>query len=201
LLVPRGRYQQKQWEDRQAAILETLEKLSTERGFANVTMDDVSDAVGISKATLYQHFQSKDAMLVHLLAQHEDHFLDWLTQTDDQPPLDRLRQIMQQLMDGHIMPLRGLFSLSQDEVLPVFRSSEDLMQRHDQIVDKLSSIIRQGQAESVIAADLIPESVIGAMLALSSVSMGSYEPPTCADQIRQTYREQMILLFERAIRP
>jgi AcrR family transcriptional regulator len=197
--VPRGRYQQKQWEDRQTAILQTLEQLSTERGFANVTMDDVSEAVGISKATLYQHFQSKDAMLVHLLAHHEEQFLRWLDQTEDQPPLERLRQIMQQLMDGHIMPLRGLFSMNRDEILPVFHSSDELIQRHDQIVDRLSLIIQQGQGGGMIAADLHPQTVIGAMLALSSVSMGSYDP--CSEQARKEHSEQMRLLFERAIRP
>ncbi|MCZ7679417.1 MAG: TetR/AcrR family transcriptional regulator [Sandaracinaceae bacterium] len=73
--MPRGRYQQKQWDARHAAILEALEQLSDQRGFSNVTMDDLADQIGISKATLYQHFESKDAMLVELMASHEDAFI------------------------------------------------------------------------------------------------------------------------------
>ena len=78
--MPRGRYQQQQWETRETAILDALETLATERGFAQVTMDDLADAVGISKATLYQHFDSKDMMLVSVMARHTQQFIDWLEQ-------------------------------------------------------------------------------------------------------------------------
>ena len=57
--MPRGRYQQKQWDQREDVILAALETLSAARGFSQVTMDDLADAVGISKATLYQHFEKE----------------------------------------------------------------------------------------------------------------------------------------------
>ncbi|HEX3053345.1 MAG TPA: TetR/AcrR family transcriptional regulator [Aggregatilineaceae bacterium] len=194
--MPRGRYQQKQWEDRQAAILDVLERLSMERGFAAVTMDDVANEVGISKATLYQHFDSKDAMLIELLGQHEDNFIEWLKETAEQPPLERLRKTMLYLMEGHVSPLRGLVSLGPDDVLPVFYSSDDLVARHKEIIDSLTAIIEAGQAQGQIALDLAPHAVIGAMMALSNVSMGSrsFIP-------QYHHAEQMVLMFERAIRP
>ncbi len=83
--MPRGRYQQQQWEARRSAILHALEQLSGERGFSNVTMDDLADRVGISKATLYQHFESKEAMLVELMASHEDAFIASLEAMAGQP--------------------------------------------------------------------------------------------------------------------
>lgn len=200
--VPRGRYQQKQWEDRQAAILDALEALSTERGFANVTMDDVANEVGISKATLYQHFDSKDSMLVHLMAQHEDRFIAWLDSTSDQPPVERLRQTMRHLMEGRVFSLRGLVRLGREDVVPIFRRSPDLVERHDQIVQMLTAIVAQGQAEGTIAPDLTPLAVISAMLTLSNVSMGGYEPSGCsAATDHEGCAEQMIVLFERAIHP
>jgi AcrR family transcriptional regulator len=201
--MPRGRYQQKQWEDRQAAILDALERLATERGFAAVTMDDVADAVGISKATLYQHFESKDAMLVELMAQHEDQFIAWVEQTAGQSPVERLLHMMRHLMEGHISPLRGLVSLGREDVLPIFNRTEALVSRHDQIIALFTGIIQQGQADGSIASDLVPHEIIGAMLALSNISMGEYEPPECNRELntRTGHADQMLLLFARSLRP
>lgn len=201
--MPRGRYQQKQWETRQHAIVDALEVLSAERGFANVTMDDLAEQVGISKATLYQHFDSKDALLKHLMALHEDRFLAWLEETGSFSPLERLTRIMRYMAEGHIAPLRGLINLGRDEALPVFRRSPDLVARHDQIVCQLADVIRQGQAQGQIAPDLDPTAIISAMLALSNVSMGSLNPPQCNEIIktREGYIDQMITLFERALQP
>jgi TetR/AcrR family transcriptional regulator, regulator of autoinduction and epiphytic fitness len=201
--MPRGRYQQKQWEDRQAAILDALERLATERGFAAVTMDDVADAVGISKATLYQHFESKDAMLVELMAQHEDQFIAWVEQTAGQRPVERLLHMMRHLMEGHISPLRGLVSLGREDVLPIFNRTEALVSRHDQIIALFTGIIQQGQADGSIASDLVPHEIIGAMLALSNISMGQYEPPECNRELnaRTGHADQMLLLFARSLRP
>ncbi len=201
--MPRGRYQQKQWEDRQTAILDALERLSAERGFAAVTMDDLADAVGISKATLYQHFESKDAMLIALMAQQEDLFIAWVDQTAGQPPIERLLHVMRRLMEGHISPLRGLVSLGREDVLPIFNRTEALIARHDQIIALLTGIVQQGQAEGAIAADLVPHEIIGALLALSNISMGEYEPPECNRELnaRAGHADQMLLMFARSLRP
>lgn len=200
--MPRGRYQQKQWDARHAAIFEALEQLSGERGFSNVTMDDLADRVGISKATLYQHFESKDAMLVELMARHEDAFIATLDAIADQPPVEQLKHIMRTIYQGHITPLRGLVSLGEDEALPVFRSNPHLIARHDQIIAGLGRIIRQGQADGSIALDLDAHTMILAMLALSRVAPDRYQTPALREDRlpHEAQIDQMILLFERAIR-
>ncbi len=201
--MPRGRFQQQQWDAREEAILDALEALSAERGFASVTMDDLADRVGISKATLYQHFSGKDAMLARLMALHEDRFLGWLERDRDLPPVERLRRAMRYLMDGHITPLQGVVNVSRETILPVFENNPDLVERHERIIALLTDIIADGQARGTIAADLTPHAVIGAMIALSNISMGRIEPTECTQQAgtRPGYAEQMILMFERSLRP
>jgi AcrR family transcriptional regulator len=201
--VPRGRYQQQQWEARETAILDALEVLSTERGFAQVTMDDLADEVGISKATLYQHFASKDVMLVSLMQRHTRQFIDWLESTADQAPIERLKQTMRYLMEGHITPLRGLINVGREAVVPVFHNSPELMERHAQVLDRLIAIIRQGQGAGTIAADLAPSVIISAMWALSNVSMHEYEPLQRHHVMpdKAAYTAQMIAIFERSIQP
>lgn len=201
--MPRGRYQQQQWETRETAILDALGELSSAHGFAQVTMDDLAEAVGISKATLYQHFASKDEMLIRLMAHHTALFVAWLTGTADQQPLERLRLTMRYLMEGEIAPLRGLISMGRDQLIPHIQAGDDLLSEHAQGLALLGDIIRQGQAEGTIAADLAPSVIISAMWALSNVTLHDYSPLRAVEPppSPEMYTNHMLALFERSIRP
>ncbi|MDX8466201.1 helix-turn-helix domain-containing protein [Mesorhizobium sp. VK23B] len=60
------------------AILQAAYKLFRRRGFFRVGMDEIADAAGVTKRTLYYHFDSKDALLTAVLAsQHERAFADF----------------------------------------------------------------------------------------------------------------------------
>jgi TetR/AcrR family fatty acid metabolism transcriptional regulator len=53
---------------RTAQIIEAATTVFAEKGCDRATMDDIADAVGINKATIYLYFDSKDA-LIHALAE------------------------------------------------------------------------------------------------------------------------------------
>ena len=54
--------------------------LFRERGYTRVTVDEISTAAGITKRTLYSHFQSKDALLEAVLeSQHAMAFASFQT--------------------------------------------------------------------------------------------------------------------------
>ncbi|WP_162909204.1 TetR/AcrR family transcriptional regulator [Aggregatilinea lenta] len=190
--MPRGRYQQKQWEVREQAILDTLEVLSAERGFNTITMDDLATTVGISKATLYQHFPSKDEMVSRLLAQHEDRFLDWLDQIGSEPATVRLSHIMLYLLEGHVKPLQGPPGVEIENIMAVFERDRALVERHDEILKQLVAIIEEGQSGGTITPLLTPDAIIAAMFALSKLPEGIRHNPVPLDHI--------VLFFERAIR-
>ncbi len=52
---------------RRAEILRIAADLFAERGFANVTVDDIGAAAGISGPALYHHFTGKEALLGEML--------------------------------------------------------------------------------------------------------------------------------------
>jgi AcrR family transcriptional regulator len=61
-------------EERKTQILNAAETIFSEKGFDDARMDDIADKTGLSKATLYLYFQSKDALIIALLDrifQHE----------------------------------------------------------------------------------------------------------------------------------
>jgi AcrR family transcriptional regulator len=55
--------------DTRQRILEVAAHLFSERGFAGTSIRDIADALGVTKAALYYHFPSKDAILGELVAQ------------------------------------------------------------------------------------------------------------------------------------
>ena len=51
-----------------AKILKGVEELVFKYGIKNITMDEISRHMGISKKTIYQYFKDKDEMIHHLIA-------------------------------------------------------------------------------------------------------------------------------------
>ncbi|MFZ0838044.1 MAG: TetR family transcriptional regulator, partial [Xanthobacteraceae bacterium] len=49
------------------AVLEAAAKLFAERGFGGTNLQDIADALGISRPALYYYFKSKDEILASLV--------------------------------------------------------------------------------------------------------------------------------------
>ncbi|HEX2212107.1 MAG TPA: TetR/AcrR family transcriptional regulator [Mycobacterium sp.] len=54
-------------DDREQAILSTLEQLLEQRALADISVDDLAKGAGISRPTFYFYFPSKDAVLLSLV--------------------------------------------------------------------------------------------------------------------------------------
>jgi TetR/AcrR family transcriptional repressor of mexJK operon len=50
--------------EKRAAILEAAKELFTERGYAGVSMDAIAQAAGVSKLTVYNHFEDKETLFL-----------------------------------------------------------------------------------------------------------------------------------------
>lgn len=78
-------------DERHGLILAHATEVFGTRGYHNVSMDDVAEHAGISKALVYQHFESKDELYLAVLKS----FMDALGETvlpawgQDLPPADR----------------------------------------------------------------------------------------------------------------
>jgi len=54
--------------DREKQLLAVAEAVFAERGFRSVSMDEVAELAGVTKPVLYDHFGSKDGLLVACIA-------------------------------------------------------------------------------------------------------------------------------------
>ncbi|MGY1811963.1 TetR/AcrR family transcriptional regulator [Blastococcus sp. SYSU D00820] len=83
-----------------AGILDRAAALFARRGFAKTSLQDVADAVGLSKAGLLHHFPSKDALRTAVLAQARDLAAEVLRRVGDLPAgPDRDRRAIEELVD------------------------------------------------------------------------------------------------------
>jgi AcrR family transcriptional regulator len=81
-------------------ILERAAELFAERGFAGTTVQDIADALGMSRPALYYYVKSKDVILEQLvenLSINDAQVLEGIRRRRSGDPLDKLREMAQQL--------------------------------------------------------------------------------------------------------
>ncbi len=71
-------------------LYEIAERLFTESNFSDVNVEDITDEAGITKGTFYVHFESKDALIAILIADHaaraDVHYKTFLKSLPDDMP-------------------------------------------------------------------------------------------------------------------
>ena len=97
---------------RTEAIMEAANKLLAEKGYESMTMDEVAERVGMSKASLYKFFPSKEDLAAQAMVKVLDQALALIDDLRDGPepnPLQCLRGLtrwaMQTKLDGEMPSL------------------------------------------------------------------------------------------------
>lgn len=92
---------------REEAIVDAVNRLLVDKGYDQMTVDEVAAAVGIAKASLYKHFPSKEALAAAAMVralQRAQAFLAQLALDKTARAVDRLKAVlhwtMQMQFDG-----------------------------------------------------------------------------------------------------
>ncbi|MDE2429264.1 MAG: helix-turn-helix transcriptional regulator [Burkholderiales bacterium] len=79
-IFPKISFKKQAFQLREDAILDAATAILGSKGFDLMTMDDVANAVGISKPSLYKHFKSKEELVGEALIRLIDGASDYLAQ-------------------------------------------------------------------------------------------------------------------------
>jgi AcrR family transcriptional regulator len=132
---------------RRGEILQCFTEMVSERGYDEVSVRDVAEALGISKGTILHHFRSKEALLEQL---HSDYMrrrlaeaADFLAEFDD--PVDQLQLVVYQLMLSQQDDRAATVAFSRE----IVRSAEEevmaeVRAMRDQYSAQVIEIIRRG---------------------------------------------------------
>jgi AcrR family transcriptional regulator len=93
--------------DRRAHLVTTAMRLFRDHGYHAMGIDTILAESGVAKRTLYQHFKSKDELIVAALVQRDQEWRDWFRETikkksDD--PAKRLLAIFDALQEWFERP-------------------------------------------------------------------------------------------------
>jgi AcrR family transcriptional regulator len=171
--MTRPTLKERQMKLREDAIRETTMRLLAEKGFEAMTMDDVANDVGISKATLYQHFRSKEELAVdvvlHTMGQIEAH----IESIDPKlPAISRLREVMRWIIAKRFGEPALDFCDAESTVKPILRRHKEFMRLDSLLNGVMAGLIDAAKSEGDISPDMSTPVLVQAFL--SCLQDGAY---------------------------
>jgi AcrR family transcriptional regulator len=133
-------------ENKRKHIIETAVKLFSEQPFHKVRLDDVAEAAGVGKGTVFIYFKNKEELYYSLVYEGFASFVDQAHAKVKQPGLDavgKLRVILDGLVE-HFISHPELSEVMRTVAVPDAGSSWD--HKRKECADLIEGVIREGIA-------------------------------------------------------
>jgi AcrR family transcriptional regulator len=115
--------------------------LFTEKGFEGTSTRDISSALGITKSSLYYHFQNKDAIVASLMLERRqelDGLIDWIDAQSSAPDLlERAAMRWIESTTPQRIQLMRLVHANQPVLRRLLNTGNDVRSAFDQVIDRL----------------------------------------------------------------
>ena len=165
-LKPKVSFKEQMHLAREDAILQSTCRLLGEKSFDAMTMDDVANAVGIAKASLYKHFARKEdlccAAMIQILGRVRA-YLDTLP--TDMPPQDKLRDLVRWSLERLITNEMPLLPSRNSSLRAVLMANKHYLDGLVTVSDQIGQWITEAQAQGFINPALPPLVVLYTLFA------------------------------------
>ena len=133
------------YDDQREMILAKAAHLFAHRGYSATSMNQVAEASGLSKATLYHYYRDKYSLLVSIAETHVSGLQDLVGQVEAQalPPEQRLRELIRRIVEEYAGAQNAHRVLTEDVK---FLEDED----RERVLDKERTVVA-GFARAVVA--------------------------------------------------
>ena len=148
---------------REEAIVSTVMRLLAEKGFDQMTVDEVAADVGIAKASLYKHFASKEALAAAAMVQALGLALDQVQAQQavvGASAMDRLQAITRWTLQTQLAGAMPTLPAENSALRNALIAHRGYMDRLMTLSDDLGAWIVQAQADGDIDTRLPPEAVL-----------------------------------------
>jgi AcrR family transcriptional regulator len=156
---------------RDQEVLDAAAKVFHSRGYADASVQDIADELGILKGSLYHYIDSKEDLLFRILDETHDEveaILQEVAALEDRPPLERLREYTMRQVEYTSRNLTKMAIYYHDvDLLSDARRKELYRKRrvHEQfVVDLIEEAQAQGDAPKSLDARLATNYVFGSMI-------------------------------------
>ena len=185
---------ERQYQLRETAIVEAMYDLLARQGYAATSMDDVAAQLGISKATLYQHFKSKAELALRVIVQQIEAAAADIRSLD--PTLPALERVRRSLQAG--IRRRATLGAAQVQLPTELYADPAFKAAERQVAQAGSALIQEAQRAGDIRADL-PPMLINEFI--SNIFNLDFERLARGGANLDALSQQVIDLVMRAIRP
>ena len=156
-VTPRRSFKEQIHRAREEAILLATCQLLGEKGFDTMTMDDVAQGVGIAKASLYKHFNSKEDLCCAAMVQMLGRVRSYLDSLDAAaPPLDQLRAVVRWSLERLLAQEMPLLPSRNSSLREVLMASSEYIDGLVRASDQIGQWITQAQTEGSIDPSVPP---------------------------------------------
>ena len=192
---------EKQLEKRKQETLDVALRLLLQRGYANLNMDELAVEAGISKPTLYQYFDSKEALAAQAMGRMFEKMEELVPELSDTSPLEQLESFLRVMLKAR-SEQRYVMAPGDMEVLRAMHQNNPAILGHMQSAkNKLEKIVRQGQAVGEIDPLLPAWIVVNALFSLQRVISNPFvkeEPQRSEAELAEAV-ESLIRFFRQGI--
>ncbi|WP_394778051.1 TetR/AcrR family transcriptional regulator [Undibacterium sp.] len=130
------------------AISQVADRLFLEKGFDNVTVDEIAAAADVGRMTVFNHFARKEDMFFDRDEEGREALLDALRQRDPRTsPVEALRLLAHRLIDERAPYVN--FSAGSQNFVETVEGSETLKARARAIRDEIAQVIAAALSQSV----------------------------------------------------
>lgn len=160
-----------------ATIKRVARDLFSEHGFDATTMQEIADAAGLHKSSLYHHYRSKEALLEAVCLEVLD-LLDQSLQVALAAPEPSLRERFLAAFDGAVTA--ALDDPATTNVILSNRGSSDfgrlVQQRRRSYEQGFVALAREAQEAGEIRSDIEPELLVRLVLGMVNWAVTWFDP-------------------------
>jgi AcrR family transcriptional regulator len=196
---------EKQLQRRKQETLDIAARMLIERGYANLNMDELAEAAGISKPTLYQYFTSKDELIAQAMVRNFQNLELYLSQQTEKSPLDQLEHFLRFTLKARYEHRGGAAGAVAQEDAATMRSivrfHPDVVQRLASIKDMLEQVVGQAQQLGQIDPALPAWLVVNTLFSLQRVISNPFtkdSAPRSDEELAEAV-EHIIRIFKQGV--
>jgi len=157
-------FKQQVLQAREDAIVDAVNRLLAEKGFDLMTVDEVAAEVGIAKASLYKHFDSKEALAAAAMKRLIDQ-LDLIAAQELPDAISRLQAVARWTMEVQLAGEMPSLPSQNSSLRAALIGDMAYMGQLIAVSERLGQWITQAQAAGHITAQVPPEVVLYTLFA------------------------------------
>ncbi len=171
--MTRPSLKERQLQLREDTILESTMRLVADKGYGAMTMDDVAGDVGISKATLYQHFKSKEDLVLNVVLKNIIEVSVKIQALDPKlRAVKRLKEVVKLIIEVRFGNSGLDCSDVEVTIKPLLKRSPEFLYHEKIIIDRMSEFIEAAKQDGDILPNLSTPILVHAFL--GCIQNGAY---------------------------